>query len=411
MADSLLPEFPDARTWLAQILSQLVQLPSVNPMGGAIDPAICFEHRVTDRLCQWLADWELPWERQIMEPGRENVVTRLDGHPDAPVLLIEVHQDTVPITGMTIAPFGGELRDGRIYGRGACDVKGGMASILGLLQLIQRSPGRWPTVVVAFCVNEEFGFSGARLLHRGWESATLGILASPPDCILVTEPTECHVVVSHKGVVRWNLVTHGRAAHSSQPQVGVNAIYRMARVLQALAEYAGMLPTTGLTDRLLGGPTLSVGTISGGISANTVPDRCSIAIDRRLLPDEEPEVAYQQAVQHLATVLDNPDWLEHEPPFMVSRGLSHRGNVALARLLQRASSGRIGAAQLVGAHYGTDASELGCLGIPTVVFGPGAIAQAHTADEWIEVEQLELATAILGDFCRLLAGGHGVRDV
>src|SRR5262245_24048137 len=111
--------FPDAQQWLVDTLRQLVRIPSVNPMGGAIDPTICFEQRLTEHLCGLLDQWGLPLERQTLEPGRDNILTRVEGAAAAPVVLLEVHQDTVPITGMTIDPFGGTLDQNRVYGRGA----------------------------------------------------------------------------------------------------------------------------------------------------------------------------------------------------------------------------------------------------------------------------------------------------
>jgi acetylornithine deacetylase len=392
----------DTPAALAQLTSQLVQIPSVNPMGGPVDPEICYEGRLSRFLHEMLVDWGLPVERQPVEPGRDNLLTRIEGRSNAPLILLEVHQDTVPVAGMTVDPFGGQIRGGRVWGRGACDVKGGMSTVLGLLQHLARNDGPWPSVVAAFCINEEFGFSGARHLRIQWERRQSDLLPRPPDMIVVTEPTDCQVVVAHKGVVRWELTTLGRAAHSSQPQLGESAIYRMAHVLHVLEAYAALLPGSVAPHPLLGGPTLSVGTISGGLSANTVPDRCTIALDRRLLPGESPDLAREGLETYLLGALagDAHNWLVHAPPFMSSCGLQSVGNGALASEIQQAARTCGVPCRAVGAHYGTDASELGITGIPTVVFGPGSILQAHTADEWIDQGELIRAQAILTELCR-----------
>jgi len=147
-----------------------------------------------------------------------------------------------------------------------------------------------PTILMACTVNEEHGYSGATALTKLW-SQPGSIIPRQPDVAVVAEPTQLQVVVAHKGVVRWRCHTHGRAVHSSQPQLGVNAIYKMSRVLAALERYQSEFTPRLRRHALCGQPTLSVGTITGGLSVNTVPDHCTIEIDRRLIPDEKPDDA------------------------------------------------------------------------------------------------------------------------
>lgn len=394
---------------LTQLAQELVRIPSVNPMGGPIDPTICFEHRVTDYLESYVRRQAWDCERLEVEPQRDNLLVRIPGHPESGTILLEVHQDTVPVAGMTVAPFGGELRAGRLYGRGACDVKGGIAAVLGALHLLQTLPSdSHPTVVAAFTVNEEFGFSGARRLRHAWERHELRLLPSAPRWIVVAEPTLCQVVVAHKGVSRWRIHTQGQSAHSSQPQLGRNAIYGMARLLRTLEDYATelqvaeSLASPRTTHPLLGRPTLSVGLIDGGISANTVPDRCTIVVDRRLLPGEEPSEVQEQVARRLREHVPPEITWTMDAPFMSSGGLSDSVNRALAAELIAAAGKHGVASEAIGAHYGTDAAELGSTGIPSVVFGPGSIAQAHTNDEWIEVQQISLASHILAQLATQL---------
>jgi acetylornithine deacetylase/succinyl-diaminopimelate desuccinylase family protein len=390
-----------------QTLRELVRIPSVNPMGRAVDGPEFYEHRVTDYLQALFTRLGLRWQRQVVEPKRENIVARLDGATPldkispakgGAVLMLEAHQDTVPIDGMTIDPFAAEERDGKLYGRGACDIKGGMSSMLAAVsRLAEERPAGMPTIMIVCTVNEEQGFTGAKAITRLWDAAD-SIFPRRPDAAIVAEPTSLDVVVAHKGCVRWECRVRGRAVHSSRPELGDNAIYKMARVLKVLERYQReVAPTLGLHPRC-GRPSLSVGTIAGGISVNTVPDECVIRIDRRLLPHEEPAAAMQHVVEYLAhdTSIDFP--VEHDPPFLPSRGLPDEHNTTLGERLRSTASEVVPGRSMIGVPYGTDASTFQKAGVPSVVFGPGSIDQAHTCDEWIEVAQLHTAAEILYRF-------------
>lgn len=394
---------------LVTTLSDLVALPSVNPMGHVAVRPEFFEHRVTDYLEQLLKRFQIPTIRQPIAPLRENLLARLVGDvpPEAggELLLFEAHQDTVGVEGMTIEPWTPTIRDGRLYGRGSCDVKGGLTAMLGafvrLAQERAKPPaggsGPRPTVVFASTVNEEHGFSGAKGLCRLWSEVAAGFLPRAPDGAVVAEPTRLKIVVAHKGMVRWRCHTHGRAAHSSNPAAGDNAIYRMARVVELLDRYGReILPQQG-EHPLCGRPTLSVGTIAGGSGVNTVPDRCTIEIDHRLLPGDDPRVAWRRAVDYVSAALGDAAAarVEHEPPLMHSGGLSDAANGPLAGRLASAISEITGTAECIGVPFGTNAAIISAAGVPTVVFGPGSIEQAHTADEWIAVDALPLASEIL----------------
>jgi acetylornithine deacetylase len=383
------------------LTQQLVQIPSLNPMGGEVRGSDYLEARLTDFLQHWAGERQIPWERHTVLPGRDNLLMRLQGrgpHSERTVLL-EVHQDTVPVDGMTIAPFAAELREERIFGRGACDVKGGMAAMLTTIAQLAEQSADHPTIVLACTVNEENGFHGVRHLCQLWCDGTSALLPRRPDVAVVAEPTELDVVVAHKGTVRWRCHTLGRAAHSSNPAAGENAIYRMQPVLQVLQQYANHVLAASAEDPLVGRATLSVGTIHGGLSVNTVPDRCTIEIDRRLLSSECPTAAYDQVRAYLASQLGESA-ATHEPPFLSAPGLTSGVNGPLAQKLSRCSQRQGGHGQCIGVPFGTDAGTLSAAGIPTVVFGPGSIRQAHTKDEWIDVSSLRQAVEILVEFCQ-----------
>ncbi len=382
-------------------LKQLVAIPSQNPMGRP-EPGDGFgEKPLTDHLQSVLERLELPNFRQTVHPDRDNIVARLQGDwqdDRGPVVLLEAHQDTVPVDGMTIDPWD-PVQDGdRIYGRGSCDVKGGMATMLALMERLRTErPDKCPTVLVACSVNEEHGFSGVEALRTVLMGGTSDIVPVKPTAAIVAEPTQLQTVVAHKGAVRWRLHTHGQAAHSSTPEKGSNAIYHMGRILHALDRYhRDVLPGLGTHPRC-GPATLSVGVIRGGMSVNTVPDQCTIEIDRRLMPEETPDSAQEHLLEYLAQEVA-AECFELESPFMTAIPLSDADNGPLAQQLGESIRGVTGQCQSIGAPYATDAPYIARLGIPTLVFGPGSAEQAHTVDEWVSVKQLNLAVDVLYDF-------------
>jgi acetylornithine deacetylase len=221
-----------------------------------------------------------------------------------------------------------------------------------------------------------------------------------PDACIVAEPTQLDVVVAHKGAARWRCHTRGVATHSSQPHLGDNAIYHMARVVQVLEQYAKNVVPHLSEHPLCSRPTLSVGTISGGFGVNTVPDRATIEIDRRVLPGEDPQAALDHCLEFINTHVPVGTPVMHDVPFMLTRGLADDANGQLAGRLGDAIRRAGGSGKAVGVPYGTDAPHYSATGCPTVVFGPGSIDQAHTADEWIEVAQLRTAAEVLFEFAR-----------
>ena len=381
-------------------LADLVRRPSVNPMGRDVSGPEYLEARITDYLVQRFSAAGIPWARQHVAPGRDNVIARLEATvAKAPVILWDAHQDTVPADGMTIEPFAPLVRDGRLYGRGSCDVKGGMAAMLVAIDRLRASDKpRKKTVIFSATVNEEFGFSGAKALARLWTTPEAGqpaggLVAGKPSAAIVAEPTDLDIVTQHKGAVRWRIRIHGRACHSAFPEQGENAIYPAGRVILAIEELAREL-LRRRPDQPCGPPTLSLGTIRGGTGVNLVPDLVVLEIDRRIVPGESPHEARDEVIRRIAAAAPGAR-IEHEPPFVESAGLPEADAAACAKAIEAAAGACGVETRRTAARYGTNASIFAAAGVPSVVFGPGSIAQAHTADEWIDLDEVDQAANIL----------------
>jgi acetylornithine deacetylase len=362
-----------------KLLRELIALPSVNPAFLRAKDPHAGEQRVAEFLAATAARAGLDVEFQTVASGRSNLLARLS--PRGKVrrrLLLAPHLDTVNATDEQFIP---RTRNGQLFGRGACDAKGSVAAMLmALVELAQGQQRPTDTeIVFAALVDEEQGQAGSRGLVAGGFKADLAI---------VGEPTRSQVVTAHKGTLWLELETRGKSAHGSWPELGRNAVHAMARVVDLLqTDYAAQLRRR--RHPLLGCATISVGAICGGSQANIVPDRCTILIDRRSLPGETEASVRREIVGALRrknlTVTFTKDRL---PPCLPLETDSNHPLVA--RFLKT-----IGQRRPVGVRYFCDASVLGHGGIPSVVFGPGDIAQAHTADEWISLAALERGKGLL----------------
>jgi len=371
----------------ANLLRDLIALPSVNPAVLPTGDPRAGERRIAEFLAATAGVAGLDVELREVLPGRPNVLARLT--PSRPVrqrILLAPHLDT--IGGESDAVFQPRRKHGRLHGRGACDTKGSVAAMLTVLISLARS-GRRPQqteIVFTGLVDEENGQAGSRALAASGFKADLAI---------VGEPTNLHVVTAHKGDLWLQLETRGRAAHGSRPDLGDNAVHTMARIVDLLeTTYAAALRQR--RHPLLGRATVNVGTIHGGAQPNVVPDRCVISLDRRTLPSETDAGVRREILDLLK---------RHR---LAARMLNLRGAPCPpmetdARLpLVRQFMTQVGQRGPLGVHYFCDAAVLSEAGIPSVVFGPGDIAQAHTADEWISLRQLESAAALLAGLFRSL---------
>lgn len=369
---------------LERRLCDLIAIESVNPAfpGGGSG-----ESGVADYVCDWARSCGLDVRRQPVLPGRDNVLVTLPGHAPGGPLLFEAHMDTAPVLDWPDACTT-RVEGDRIVGRGACDTKGSLAAMMAAIELLQDADGPHPPVILAATIDEETTFRGVSALVADRIDAAAAI---------VGEPTRMQPVIAHKGCVRFQIRTTGRAAHSSRPEEGVNAIMQMVTVLGELE--AGMAPLLAASHPLCGPATCAVTLIEGGVGINVVPPECLASVDWRLVPGQSAATVYAGVDALLAELR------ARHPSMQVRRGatlledgpLSTPEDAQIVRALLAACAAAGHAAAPCGAPYGSDASKLAAAGIPSVVFGPGDIADAHGAAEYVRIPDLLAAARIYAE--------------
>ena len=370
------------RQGVLSLLSDLVRIPSVHPrMAGGKGEAEIARY-LTDRL----RDLGLAPTVIEVQPGRPNVLVTVSGKTEGMHLLFEAHTDTVPPSTGQMDPFTPRIEGDRLYGRGSCDTKGSAAAAFTALESILPVRERRATITVAFTMGEELGHEGA---------AHLAASRFRADAAVIGEPTGLDVVAAHKGVARWKMVAGGRSAHSSNPEKGCNAIVKMARLIRAVEDR--LIPQLGRRRHpLLGAPTLCIARIEGGLQVNIVPDRCTIELDRRLLPGESWATVRGEMEALLASLhAEDADFdVTMESPSQTFGAVETAQDAPIVRLTHEAVQRVDGQHPIRGVAFGADAAALSTAGIPCVVLGPGDIAQAHTSTEYVEIQQVVKAAAV-----------------
>ncbi len=334
------------------------------------------------------------WEQEVF-PGRPNVIARLPGRDSSRRVILEAHMDTVSVKGMTIPPFEPRIENGKMFGRGSCDTKAGLAAMMHAVASLAAEGLQPPCEVwLAAVVDEEFSYRGVVKLCERLEEG------SRPDCsaALVAEPTGLRAVIASKGVLRWRIIVRGKSAHSSKPHLGVNAINHMARVILMLEE--DHLRLAAREHPLLGPATCNVGVIRGGVQVNFVPDQCAIEIDRRLLPGERVESVLAHYQSLLDALMGAHPALDAfmESPMLTDEALDTPADSAPAQLAIQLLKEAGLDSTLCGVPFGSDASKLSRVGIPSLIFGPGSINQAHAAVEFVELQQVQSACEFYRNF-------------
>lgn len=363
------------RSRLAEWLSRVVQIPSVTPPHAGPRAGEPGEARLAAEVAAWFREFGGEVYTEEALPNRPNVygIWRVRSDRWAAV---DVHMDTVGVEQMTGDPFSGQVRNGRVYGRGSVDTKATLGVVLALLETMHQA-GATPeaNLLIAATADEEIGTQGAYVFANWVRQQKLAI-----DQLLVAEPTMCGPVYGHKGLVRLEFQIEGESAHSSQPQLGKNAITAAARLVLALEEeHQRMLAEPPQTE--LGLPTLTVSIINGGRGLNVVPDLCSVSIDRRVVANEQPSdvtAALKELAQHNCPLPVTVEVLSEKNAFL------QPPDTPWVRQLAEWSGKE---ATIV--PYGTNAFAYSGLGRECVVLGPGSIDQAHSDEEWVAISELE----------------------
>ncbi len=366
----------------------LVSTPSVNPQ---LEEGGSGEREAATLVAEWLDLWGLDTRITEISPNRFNVIAKLDG--EGPTLLLNGHLDTVGVGGMIVPPFDAKVEGGRIWGRGSCDMKAGLAAILATTKrLVEEGPR--PNLIVAMTADEEHASLGMYALVDSFPSA---------DFAIVTEPTRLAVMPAHKGFLWVRAVFEGRAAHGSRPDLGIDAIRHAALYVSALDDYGDQL-TSRPAHPLLKHGSVHAGTIQGGSAASVYPDLCEIVLERRTMPGERPEKVLQEFQRILDELSEREEDLSASLEQMLERpGTEVPEDSRLVQGLLEAGQGHGIPPVVEGMTAWVDAALLNEIGIPAVCYGPGDIAQAHSADEWVELAQIEKCADVLESFARDLA--------
>lgn len=375
---------------VVKLLSRLVAVPSVNiAFRQPGDPDEWFnEARLADVVADWLRQCGIPVEVDIVAPERPNVIARIKGTSGAPSMIWEGHLDTVQVTGMP-DPFTPRLADGKLYGRGALDDKACLAAFMLAMRELAVSPPPGDVTFLA-ASDEEFSFIG--ITHHVEREARY-------DMGVAGEPTELRVVRACKGCVRWFVEVHGRAAHSSKPHEGVDAVVAARKLLDRFEAEMGKRSEA---HPLLGPSTLTCTAFEAGDGPNTVPSRARLRFDYRYLPNEDGEAVWRRFAEVGQELAEASPGIRvvTEAPFIDSAAMDVAEDEAVVRLFSAVCSRHGIDPTPEGVPFGSDSTKMVTSGIPTIVFGPGNIIHAHSLDEHVEIAQVTKAARMLVDAAR-----------
>ena len=364
----------------------LIQIDSRNPTLAPDSPG---EGDCARALASALDDWGFSVQLMESAPGRPNVVARI-GPADAPALMLNGHLDVVGVEGMVHDPFAAEIRNDRIYGRGSADMKGGLAAICAAAVIAGGAKSNRQILVTAVA-DEEYESLGMHALLAA------GIRA---EAAIIAEPTRLAICPAHRGFAWFDVAFSGRAAHGSRYDIGIDAITH-AGLLLAELERLEQTRDAGPRHPLLGRGSLHASKIRGGVGMSTYPESCNLAIERRTLPGESIEKAMREITDACARVKARHPDLDARVTLSTAQLPS---DVPLDSPIVKRLEGALGRegmpVKIEGLSAWTDAALLNEAGIPTVCFGPGDIALAHAAEEFVPVEEIERATNVFARVVR-----------
>lgn len=370
----------------AQVLSDLIKIPTVNPMGNLYASSEPVERRALDYIERLFAAYGVRTERQKCSPIHESLLIATPGRMSNKVTLMEAHVDTVPADDWQEMAFTPRSVGTRIYGRGACDDKGPLVSmLLALLDILENADQPEVSIALLAAGDEEYAQTGIK------HFVSLGY---PVSRSVVAEPTSLVPIIQHKGTIRWDINVHGRSAHTSRPELGRNAITDAVKVMAILEEHQHQLEKQFM-NHLTNAPVITVTKIQGGRTRNSVPDECVLAMDFRVVPGMNPVEARQTIIDMLKRYeldLSHSEVQLMTPPLDTSPDDPFSQQVL--NICRKATG--IMDMDLAGAPYGTDAAWI-AQPAPSIVLGPGSIKSAHAIDEFVEINEITACAAIYRD--------------
>jgi acetylornithine deacetylase len=361
-------------TELGKLVSKLVSIDSVNP---DLQPGARAEGEIASFVAEWFHANGIETEVQEAAPGRPNVIGIVRGTGGGKSLMLNAHMDTVGFGGMP-DPLSGRIDGDRVYGRGAWDMKGSLAAIMLTAKDLAQNPPAGDVIVTAV-VDEEYASIGTTAIVERYTA----------DGAIVSEPTQLELSVAHKGFIWFDITTAGFAAHGSRPDLGVDAIAKMGKVLVGLEQLSDRLLASE-QHPLLGTGSVHASLIRGGSELSSYPGSCTLSIERRLVPGETPELAEQE----LRTIIDQAGEGDADFKSTLQAGLYRAPfeqplEDPIVTAVRESATDVLGATPIYAGETGwMDSAILSAAGIPTVIFGPDGVG-AHADEEWVDLATLE----------------------
>jgi len=369
--------------WMFQVLQEMILIRSENPFDEPPREGYR-EKEMADYLTELLSDLGLKVESREVRPGRPNVFGTLNGKQGQATLMLAGHMDTARTTGYPEA-YDVKVEGGKLYGRGACDMKAALAAYLGVAKALKETGTRLKgNLIICGIVDEEYQMIGSKAIGESGRMADQGIIG---------EPTNLKICPANKGRVSTKIITRGRAAHSSVPEKGINAIDKMASVIQGFGDYNQELLRRP-PHPLCGHGRFTPGVIHGGVQVNMVPDTCELEVDRRTLPGESRESVYAEFHERIRRAAEgDPDFVyEITSPTWLIAPNDISAEEAVVTALRAAHQ------EIMGKDPGVEAfvagSDAPYMGFPTVICGPGSISQAHTTCEFVDLQEVKEAAKL-----------------
>lgn len=359
----------------AELLKKLISINSVNP---TLTPGGSGERAIAEFVHGFFRELGIPSRIQEIGPGRANVIAWIKGRrPGAPKLMLNGHLDTVGGEGMTVPPFEGVEKDGKIFGRGAADMKGGVAAAMMAMKALALGEGPEGDVIFTGVADEEYASIGTEAIVREYHA----------DAAIVCEPTGGEIHIAHKGFIWATLETFGKAAHGSRPAEGIDAIFKMGRVIAGVEKLHRDLQAK--RHPVTGAPSVHASLIAGGRELSTYPDYCRLQVERRTIPGEGPGEFEAELREMLgAMAAGDPEFKYNLELFFIRSAYEIEVDHPLVRTLRSAAVNTVGRnLPTAGASYWADTAVLGAAGIPGVLFGPGGEG-IHGAEEYVYLDQV-----------------------